>query len=91
MHGSGIPIWFFIGVLLLVYGGIVCTYGIYEWVSGNYPAGVQLTQLHTPIWWGGLLFLAGIIYSVKFRPGGSRKEELSGSWRGAARPGAGRT
>ena len=73
MHGSGIPIWFFIGVLLLVYGGMICGYGIYEWVSGNYPAGVQLTQLHTPIWWGGLLLLAGIIYSVKFRPGGSRK------------------
>ena len=73
MHRSGIPIWFFIGVLLLVYGGMICGYGIYEWVSGNYPAGVQLTQLHTPAWWGGLLLLTGIIYSVKFRPGSSRK------------------
>ena len=73
MHGSGIPIWFFIGVLLLAYGGIICAYGIYEWVSANYPAGVQLTQLHTPVWWGAVLLLSGIIYSVKFRPGNSRK------------------
>jgi hypothetical protein len=31
MHGSGIPIWFFIGVLLLIYGGMIFGYGIYEW------------------------------------------------------------
>lgn len=71
MHGSGIPIWFFIGVLLLVYGGMICGYGIYEWVSSSYPTGVQLTNLHTPVWWGGVLLLIGVLYSVKFRPGRS--------------------
>lgn len=69
MHGSGIAIWFFIGVLLVVYGGMIFVYGIYEWMSANYPAGVQLTNLHTPVWWGGFLFLIGILYVVKFRPG----------------------
>ena len=69
MHGSGIAIWFFIGVLLVVYGGMITLYGIYELVSGNYPAGVQLTNLHTPVWWGGILLLIGILYVVKFRPG----------------------
>jgi heme/copper-type cytochrome/quinol oxidase subunit 3 len=69
MHGSGIAIWFFIGVLLVIYGGMICGYGIYEWLTANYPAGVQLTDLHTPFWWGGLLLLAGILYVVKFRPG----------------------
>ena len=69
MHGSGIAIWFFIGVLLVVYGGMIALYGIYELVSGNYPAGVQLTNLHTPVWWGGILLLIGILYVVKFRPG----------------------
>jgi hypothetical protein len=68
MHGSGIPIWFFIGVLLVIYGGMICGYGIYEWATGVYPVGVQLTELHTPAWWGGLLFLVGLIYVVKFRP-----------------------
>ena len=69
MHGSGIPIWFFIGVLLFVYGAMITGYGLYEAATGIYPPGVQLTSLHTPIWWGGLLGLVGLFYLVKFRPG----------------------
>ena len=69
MHGSGIAIWFFIGVLLVVYGGMIFGYGIFEWVTANYPAGVQLTNLHTPVWWGGVLLVLGLLYVVKFRPG----------------------
>ena len=68
MHGSGIPIWFFIGVMLSVYGALVLGYGLYEWSTGLYPAGVQLTGLHTPIWWGGLLFVIGVLYLNKFFP-----------------------
>jgi hypothetical protein len=71
MHGSGIPIWFFIGVLLGLYGGLVLGYGLYEWATGLYPAGVQLTSLHTPVWWGALLLVIGVIYLIKFRPGRS--------------------
>ena len=69
MHGSGIAIWFFIGVLLVVYGGMITLYGIYEWVTSSYPAGVQLTNLHTPVWWGGILLVIGLLYVIKFRPG----------------------
>ena len=72
MRGSGIPIWFFIGVLLTVYGARILGYGIVEWTTGNYPAGVQLTQLHTPVWWGGFLTALGVLYVVKFRPGRSK-------------------
>jgi hypothetical protein len=68
MHGSGIPIWFFIGVMLAIYGALVLGYGFYELATGLYPAGVQLTQLHTPIWWGALLFVIGVIYLIKFFP-----------------------
>lgn len=68
MHGSGIPIWFFIGVLLTIYGVMALGYGLYEWSTGLYPAGVQLTQLHTPVWWGALLLLIGVVYLVKFKP-----------------------
>ncbi|MGD0479291.1 MAG: hypothetical protein ABSA42_03915 [Terracidiphilus sp.] len=78
MRGSGIPIWFFIGVLLTIYGAMILVYGIVEWVNvvhfgGQYPAGVQLTQLHTPVWWGGLLTALGVLYVVKFRPGRAGK------------------
>lgn len=69
MHGGRIAIWFFIGVLLAVYGGMIFGYGCYEWASGNYAPGVQLTNLHTPVWWGGVLLLLGLLYVVKFRPG----------------------
>jgi hypothetical protein len=69
MHGSGIPIWFFIGVLLTIYGVMIFGYGIVELATGSYPVGVQLTQLHTPIWWGGILAILGVLYLVKFRPG----------------------
>jgi hypothetical protein len=72
MHGSKIPIWFFIGVMLLVYGVMVLSYGLYE-VFARTLAPVELNYLHTPVWWGALLLVAGLAYTVKFRPGrGSR-------------------
>ena len=72
MHGSGIPIWFFIGVLLLIYGAMILGYGVFEWATASYPLGVQLTNLHTPVWWGGLLAVLGLLYTAKFRPGRSK-------------------
>ena len=69
MHGSKIPIWFFIGLLLTIYGAMILGYGIYEAATGSYPQGVQLTYLHTPIWWGAILLVLGLVYLVKFRPG----------------------
>jgi hypothetical protein len=73
MHGSGIPIWFFIGVLLVIYGAIILGYGIFEFATGSYPPLVQLTELHTPIWWGASLLALGLLYVVKFRPGRDSK------------------
>lgn len=69
MRGSGIPIWFFIGLVLAIYGAMILGYGTYEWTTGSYPAGVQMTYLHTPVWWGGLLAALGVFYLIKFRPG----------------------
>jgi hypothetical protein len=72
MHGSKIAIWFFIGVLLLSYGLLVLGYGIYELATGTL-APVQLNYLHTPVWWGGLLTVLGLLYVIKFRPGRAQK------------------
>jgi hypothetical protein len=69
MHGSGIQIWFFIGVLLVIYGFMIFGYGVFELATGSYPPLVQLTSLHTPIWWGAVLAALGVFYTVKFRPG----------------------
>jgi len=65
---SEITIWFFIGVLLTIYGAMILGYGVWELVTGN-VANVILANLHAPVWWGALMLLLGIFYSVKFRPG----------------------
>ena len=67
MHGSRIPIWFFIGVLLFIYGVMILGYGLYELATGHL-AHVELSSLHTPVWWGSLLLAVGLFYLVKFRP-----------------------
>jgi hypothetical protein len=51
---------------------MICGYGLVELSTGSYPPGVQLTNLHTPIWWGGLLALLGLFYVLKFRSGKKR-------------------
>ena len=73
MHGSGISIWFFIGVLLIIYGVLIFGNGTLEWITGTYAPGVQLTHLHMPVWWGALLGALGVVYAIKFRPGRDRK------------------
>ncbi len=73
MQNSEIPIWFFIGILLIAYGAMILCSGTFEWVTGNYPPGVELTNLHAPVWWGALLTGLGIFYAVKFPPHRARK------------------
>jgi hypothetical protein len=68
MHNSGISIWFFIGVLLVIYGVMILGYGIYELVT-NQLANVVLANLHAPVWWGAILLALGVFYSLRFRPG----------------------
>ncbi len=63
-----IPIWFFIGTLLMVYGALILCSGIWEaFVPPQHP--VVLANLHAAIWWGALLIALGVLYAVKFRPG----------------------
>lgn len=65
--GGEIPIWFFVGLLLTIYGFLVGGYGVYELVTGHL-APVQLAHLHAPLWWGGFLLVIGLVYCVKFTP-----------------------
>ena len=70
-----ISIWFFIGLLLGVYGILILGSGIYELVS---PPAIEaqhgiardvMANLHAGIWWGALLLALGLVYSIQFRPG----------------------
>jgi hypothetical protein len=73
MHGSRISIWFFIGLLLAIYGFLILGAGLWEWATASYPAGVELNQLHAPVWWGGMLTILGLLYLIKFRPAKTEK------------------
>jgi hypothetical protein len=67
MHSGHISIWFFIGILLTIYGALIFGYGLVELMTGQH-ANVVLANLHAPVWWGGLMLALGIFYSVTFRP-----------------------
>jgi len=65
-----LSIWFFIGVLLVSYGILILGAGLYELSSPPPPEHrVVLSELHAGIWWGALLLIIGLFYSVRFRPG----------------------
>jgi hypothetical protein len=73
-HKHFISIWFFIGLLLCVYGVLILGSGIYELVS---PPAVEVQgaiernvmgNLHAAIWWGALLLVLGLVYVLNFRP-----------------------
>jgi hypothetical protein len=72
MQSSSISIWFFIGVLLVVYGALITGYGIFELATGQL-AHVVLANLHAPLWWGAMLEALGLFYAIRFRPGRARK------------------
>jgi len=67
MHRHLIPVWFFVGLLLAVYGVLIAASGIAELSE---PPKTVLGDLHAPIWWGALLAAIGGVYCVVFRPRG---------------------
>jgi len=65
--GGGISIWFFVGVALLVNGALTLGAGLWELI---YPPAnpVVLFRFHANVWWGAVLLLLGIMYSLRFQP-----------------------
>jgi hypothetical protein len=59
-------IWYFIGLLILVYGILILGAGIMDLVSPP-PQPLVLAQLHMSIWWGALMILLGATYAKVFR------------------------
>ena len=60
-----VPVWFFVGVILLVYGLLILGTAIFEF--SNPPATV-LANLHPGLWWGALLTILGGVYVYLFLP-----------------------
>jgi hypothetical protein len=62
-----IPIWFFIGGLVLVYGVLIFGAGVY-YLFHQPARPTALGGLHADLWWGALLVGIGAAYCVKYWP-----------------------
>jgi hypothetical protein len=68
-----LSIWFFVGGLMLIYGIVLMPYGAWEWLANHPPANesllpLRMQNLHPTFWWGLLMTLFGLFYTLKFRP-----------------------
>lgn len=54
------PIWYFVGLLMLVIGILIMGTGVYYLI---YPAQstTVLQELHPNLWWGAVMWLFGIV------------------------------
>ncbi len=70
-RGESLSIWFFCGILTLVYGFVLIAQAMLEHfrLLGQHPAATVLANLHPTFWWGICLFLFGAFYTIRFRPG----------------------
>jgi hypothetical protein len=59
-------IWLFSGILLLTYGVIIMATGLWE-LGHPLAHPPVLYELHPPIWWGAIMTVAGLFYTIRFR------------------------
>ena len=70
MKESHVSIWFLIGLQLAIFGVLISGAGIYGYLVPPPPEQQTiLGNLHPAIWWGAIMLVLGIFYSIKFRPG----------------------
>jgi hypothetical protein len=65
-----LPVWFFVGLLLGIYGILILLSGLAEW---SHPPATVLSELHAPVWWGALLVIVGGAYTFVYWPGRRKK------------------
>jgi len=66
VESAELEIWFFCGILMLVYGVVLVATGLTEL---HHPPSTVLANLQPTLWWGLLLTLCGGFYTIRFRPG----------------------
>lgn len=54
------PIWYFVGLLMLVVGALIMAAGIYYLFYPSQSSTV-LYHLHPNLWWGGIMVIFGIV------------------------------
>lgn len=73
-HHQMLSVWFFIGILLLIYGVIILVVSLIEY---SHPVPVVLASYHLNVWAGVVLTLFGGFYTIRFRPR-SKQSDQSG-------------
>jgi len=69
MKENHVSIWFLIGLQLSIYGMLITGTGIYGWIVPPAPdQQTVLGDLHPAIWWGAIIFVLGLFYTVRFWP-----------------------
>lgn len=58
------PIWYFVGLILVVMGIIIEAAGIYYWFVPPEKVTV-LSRLHPNLWWGLIMIGSGLTYYLK--------------------------
>jgi hypothetical protein len=66
-RGESLSIWFFVGMMMLLYGIVLLPYGAWAWFS-NHEANTVLHDLHPTFWWGVLITAFGGYYTARFWP-----------------------
>jgi hypothetical protein len=66
-----LPVWFFIGLLLTIYGVIILFTSLREW---SHPSAAVLSQYHPGVWGGIVLLLIGGFYVFHFWPRQNRPQ-----------------
>jgi hypothetical protein len=62
-----LSIWYFVGLILTVYGVLITGAGLYDLLAGV-KRNTVLAELHAGIWWGALLLVLGVVYLYFFSP-----------------------
>lgn len=71
--GGSLSIWFFVGISLAVNGAVIFGRGIYEFLYPPPPElQVVLSNLHANVWWGAIMLILGLAFSIRFSPARER-------------------
>jgi hypothetical protein len=69
MKEHHVSIWFLIGLQLAIFGVLIVGAGLQQFFAPPPPDQLTvLSDLHAGIWWGAIMLILGVFYTVKFRP-----------------------
>lgn len=69
-----LDIWFFVGLILLIYGLIIILSGVYYIFAG--PAQTALSETNPCLWWGAIMIVGGLVFQGVSRQ--ARRKDTAG-------------